>query len=61
MLQGLYGTDVGAQNDALNTANQATQTGIEAGKSGWLQNMNAIISTLAGAATGAAGAKKAFG
>lgn len=50
MLAGLYGTDVGAQNDALNTANSATQTGIEAGKSGWLQNMNAIISTIAGAA-----------
>lgn len=52
MLQGLYGTDVGAQEGALNTANSATQTGIEAGKSGWLQNMNAIITTLAGAAKG---------
>lgn len=53
MLQGLYGTDVGAQNDALNTANNATNTGIEAGKSGWLQNMNAIISTLNGSANAA--------
>lgn len=61
MLSGLYGTDVGAQGEALNTANNATQTGIEAGKSGWLQNMNAIISTLSGAATGAAAGKKAFG
>lgn len=48
MLSGLYGTDVGAQNEALNTANGATQTGIDAGKSGWLQNMNAIITTLTG-------------
>lgn len=47
MLQGLYGTDVGAQGEALNTANQATQTGIEAGKSGWLQNAQGILSTLA--------------
>jgi hypothetical protein len=50
MLSGLYGTDVGAQNEAMNTANNATQVGTEAGKSGWLQNMNSIISTLAGAA-----------
>lgn len=50
MLQGLYGTDVGAQNEALNTANSATQTGIEAGKSGWLQNALGIINTLTGAA-----------
>lgn len=53
MLAGLYGTDVGAQNDAMNTANNSTQTGIEAGKSGWLQNMNQIISTLSGAAKAA--------
>jgi hypothetical protein len=47
MLSGLYGTDVGAQNEAMNTANNATQTGIEAGKSGWLQNMNATIEAIA--------------
>ena len=53
MLQGLYGTDVGAQTSDLNTANQATQTGIEAGKSGWLQNMTGILSALGSSATGA--------
>lgn len=46
MLAGLYGTDVGAQNDALNTANNATNTGIEAGKSGWLQNMNQTLAAI---------------
>ncbi len=50
MLQWLYGTDVGAQDSALNTANSATQTGIEAGKSGWLQNAMNIITTLSNAA-----------
>lgn len=49
MLQGLYGTDVGAQNDALNTANQATRTGIEAGQSGWLQNMTGLLAAINGA------------
>src|SRR6185312_14491246 len=53
MLQGLYGTDVGAQNEALNTANQATQTGIEAGKSGWLQNLTSILSAINGSASAA--------
>jgi len=53
MLQGLYGTDVGAQNDNLRTADQATQTGIEAGKSGWLQNALGLISAIGGGASGA--------
>lgn len=48
MLSGLYGTDVGAQNDALNTADQATRTGIAGGQSGWLQNMNATIKSILG-------------
>jgi hypothetical protein len=46
MLQGLYGTDVGAQNASLNTANNSIQAGIDAQKVGWLQNMNAIIGTI---------------
>jgi hypothetical protein len=48
MLQGLYGTDVGAQNDALNTANNATSVGTTAGQSGWLQNMNATLTAIGG-------------
>lgn len=55
MLQGLYGTDVGAQGEALNTADQATRTGVEAGKSGWLQNLTGILTALNGGAQGAAG------
>jgi hypothetical protein len=47
MLSGLYGTDVGAQDSALNTANQATQVGLDAGKSGWLQNAMGIANTAA--------------
>jgi len=42
MLQGLYGTDVGAQGSELNTANDATDAATKSGQSGWLQNMNAI-------------------
>jgi len=61
MLSGLYGTDVGAQNSELNTADQATNTGIEAGKSGWLQNTLGIISAITGGANSAANVKKAFG
>ena len=53
MLQGLYGTDVGAQNDALNTANQATRAGIEAGQSGWLQNLTGVLSAINGSASAA--------
>jgi hypothetical protein len=46
MLQGLYGTDVGAQGDQLNLANQATRTGIESGQSGWLQNVQGLLGTI---------------
>lgn len=46
MLSGLYGTDVGAQNEAMNTANGATQLGIQAGQSGWLQNLQGALGTI---------------
>lgn len=55
MLSGLYGTDVGAQGNALNTANGATQAGIAAGQTGWLQNIQGVVGSLAGAAGGAGG------
>lgn len=61
MLSGLYGTDVGAQDAALNTANNATATGIEAGKSGWLQNLTGIIGTLSGGASSTASLLKSLG
>jgi len=54
MLSGLYGTNVGAQGQALNTANGATQAGTQAGQSGWLQNLTGIVGALGGAASGAA-------
>jgi hypothetical protein len=60
MLSGLYGTDVGAQDSALNTANQATATGIQAGQSGWLQNLTGIMGSVGQLAGGAAALKKAF-
>lgn len=60
MLSGLYNTDVGAQDSALNTANQATQVGTQAGQSGWLQNINGVLGTLSGGANAAANVKKAF-
>lgn len=46
MLQGLYGTDVGAADASLNTADNATVTGVRAGQSGWLQNLQGIIGTI---------------
>lgn len=53
MLQGLYGTDVGAQAGAMNNENEATNSQVNAGNSGWLQNTLNIISTLTGAAKAA--------
>lgn len=60
MLQGLYGTDISAQNSDLNTADQATSTAVDASKSGWLQNAMGILNTLSGGATAASAVKKAF-
>lgn len=53
MLSGLYGTDVGAQGDALNIANGATQAGTQAGQSGWLQNLTGVLSSINGGASAA--------
>lgn len=61
MLQGLYGTDVGAQDANLNTANSATNTSIAAGQSGWLQNMMGILGTLNGSASSSAQLIKSLG
>jgi hypothetical protein len=62
MLQGLYGTDVGAANDSLNTADRATQTGIGAYSAtpGWLSGINQTLGAIGGASTGASAVKKAF-
>jgi hypothetical protein len=51
-LQGLYGTDVGAQMKSMGIQSDEIKNEIEAGKSGWLQNTMGAIGTLAGAAKG---------
>lgn len=48
-MQGLYGTNVGAQLKAMGQQNEDLNTAIEAGKSGWLQNMTGVLGALQGA------------
>lgn len=59
-LGSLYGTDTNANLDAQGLATKDIGEEVEAGKSGWLQNMEQLITTLSGAGTAAAGVKKAF-
>jgi len=47
-LRGLYGTDVGAQLGAMGIQNKDIGTEINAGQSGWLQNLLNIINTVKG-------------
>jgi len=51
-LSGLYGTDTGAMLKAMGLRNDADANALEAGKSGWLQNMNQTISAVGGALSG---------
>lgn len=44
----LFDVNTDANLKAMGLENQALNTELEAGKSGWLQNMNAVISTLTG-------------
>jgi hypothetical protein len=60
-LEGLYGTDVGAQLKSMGIQNSDINTQIEAGKSGWLQNAEGIGSTLAGMASKGAGIAGGYG
>ena len=46
-LQGLYGTDVGAQLNSLGLQNQAIGQEVNAGSHGWFQNMNSFIQSAA--------------
>lgn len=50
---GLFNTDTDAALKAMGIQTNDINTGIEAGKSGWLQNMNATISALTKGAGGA--------
>jgi hypothetical protein len=52
-LSKLYGTDVNANLEAQGLSTKDIQTEVEAGKSGWFQNMTGLITALGGAAQGA--------
>ena len=49
---GLFGADTNKQLASMGLENQAINTQIEAGKSGWLQNMNDTIKAISGAMPG---------
>jgi hypothetical protein len=49
MLQGMYGTDVGAQQDAMNQQIGATNAATDASKTGWLQNAEGVTNSLSNA------------
>lgn len=49
-LEGLYGTDVGAQLKSMGIQDQDINSQIEAGKSGWAQNLEGGLDTLANVA-----------
>jgi len=53
-LQNMYGTNVGAGQNSLGLSDQALQTQLQAGQSGWLQNTLGVISALNGSNGGAA-------
>lgn len=59
-LNSLYGTDVRAQAEDMGQVAPDINSAVNASKSGWLQNLEGIINTVSGAATGAAAMKKAF-
>jgi hypothetical protein len=48
-LSGLYGTDLGGQEKAMGLQTADINSAVEAGKSGWLQNMNDTIKAISGA------------
>jgi hypothetical protein len=48
-MAGLYGIDTNAMLGAMGLRNQADQNAVEAGKSGWFQNLMGGIGTIAGA------------
>jgi hypothetical protein len=51
-MEGLYGTNVGAQLKAMGQQNEDIGTGIQAGNSGWLQNMNSTLTSVGNLAKG---------
>jgi hypothetical protein len=53
-MEGLYGTNVGAQLKAMGQQNEDIGTALQAGQTGWLQNMQGTLNSLANGAKGAA-------
>jgi hypothetical protein len=56
----MYGTDVNAQLKAMGIIPEDINAGLNAGKSGWLQNTEGVLGTLSGMGSSAAGAFKAL-
>ena len=54
-LEGLYGTDVGAQLKSMGIQNQDINTQLQAGQEGWLQQGEGVLNSLSGAAKAGAG------
>jgi hypothetical protein len=55
--QGLFNTDTGSQLSAMGAQQNATNAEVEAGKSGWLQNMTGVMNAVGNAASGLSGIK----
>src|ERR1700753_3343429 len=53
-LSGLYGTDVGAQNDQSGQVSRDVDAEVSANNSGWLQNALNVMNTISGAGMSAA-------
>jgi hypothetical protein len=53
LLSKLYGTNVQGQNEATGQISKDVDAGVDASKTGWLQNLTGIMSALGGAAGGA--------
>lgn len=51
-MQGLYGTDVSGMLGAMGRQNEALQGQVEAGKSGWFQNMTGMLNAIGNAGKG---------
>ena len=59
-LQGLYGTDTDAMLKAMGLVPQDIQAQAAADKTGWVQDLSGIMSSLGQLGGGAAAMKKAF-
>jgi hypothetical protein len=59
-LGSLYGSASGAGAQWGNVQAKDLETQVEAGKSGWLQNLTDVVSAVSGAASGASSVKKAW-